>query len=160
MIKRVGIYQDRRKKRSWLVRWFGLPDITTGKRKRYSKAFKTEFEAEKFQAEQTLAFLDGRPRDRAEEVTLKQFCTDWLRTKRRSIKPKTYRDYKRCTERLINYFGKDYLLRQIGTYSANQFYAELQAEAGGGIVRLVQKYNLEILPGHIRRCRCMGTYPK
>ena len=77
MTRKIGIYRDARKSRPYIVRWFGLPDITTGKRKRYSKAFKTEAEAQQFQAKQLLSFADGRPRDEASEVTLKQLCDDW-----------------------------------------------------------------------------------
>lgn len=135
MTEKIGIYKDSRKKLPWVVRWYGVPDITTGKKKRYCRSFGTKDEAEKFQAEQFLTFYDGQPRDKAEGITLVQFCSDWLRTKRRSIRPITYRDYKRVIKRLCAYFGPDKPLREISLYSATQFYAELrrQDQAAGEI---------------------------
>lgn len=135
MIRKIGIYEDSRKKLPWVVRWYGVPDITTGKKKRYCKSFKTKQEAERFQAEQFLAFDDGEPRDKAEGITLAQFCSDWLKTKRNSIRAITYRDYERVVKRLCAYFGHDKPLRKISLYSATQFYTELQrqGQAGGEI---------------------------
>jgi len=131
MVVKVGIYRDRRKQRPWIVRWYGYPDMTTGKPKRYSRAFVTQAEARKFKAEQVIAFHGGRPRDRAEETTLQQFLADFLRTKSHSVKPKTHRQYKQISARLIEYFGDDCLLRQVGPQGAHQFIAELRPQAKG-----------------------------
>ena len=126
MVKKVGIYHDRRKQRPWIVRWYGLPDITTGKPKRYSKAFDSRAEAEGFRIEQVIVFEQGRPRNRADEVTLGRFCADFLRAKKNSIEPKTYRQYSNMGKRLIGFFGDDILLRQIQPQGAHQFIAGLE----------------------------------
>jgi len=131
MTRKIGIYRDARKTRPYIVRWFGLPDITTGKRKRYSKAFKTEAEAQQFQAKQLLAFADGRPRDEASEVMLKQLCNDWLQIKKANGSPGTVAEYRTTAERLIRYFGADRAIRKITLSSADTFIAELKPVDGG-----------------------------
>ena len=64
MIVKIGLYHDPRKKRPWVVRWFGEYDPKTGKEKRYSKSFKLKRDAEAFQAEQSMAFKEGQQRDK------------------------------------------------------------------------------------------------
>ena len=48
MIQKIGLYHDPRKKRPWVVRWFGEYDPASGKQRRYSKAFRLKVEAEDF----------------------------------------------------------------------------------------------------------------
>jgi len=82
MIRKVGIYYDRRKDRPHIVRWFGEPDAD-GKQKRYSRSFKRKRDAEAFRAEKMAGFQKGERRDRPQEVALKDFCDDWLRIRGR-----------------------------------------------------------------------------
>jgi len=131
MVKKIGIYQDFRKPKPWIVRWYGLASMTTGKPKRYSKAFGTKDQAERFRAGQILAFGSGRPRDRAEEIKLRIFLADFLRTKRHSVRPKTHRQYQQIASRLNQFFGSDCLLRQIGTREAHCFIGELTPTSKG-----------------------------
>ena len=49
MITKIGLYRDPRKKKPWVVRWFGEYDPTTEKQRRYLKAFRLKTEAEEFQ---------------------------------------------------------------------------------------------------------------
>ena len=73
MITKIGLYKDPRKKKPWVVRWFGLPGLATGKKKRYSRAFGYKADAVRFQAKQLSTFDEGQPRDKSEEKTLRTF---------------------------------------------------------------------------------------
>ena len=74
MIAKIGIYRDPRKKKPWVVRWYGDYDPTTGKQKRYSKAFVLKGEAEAFQLQKGGEFSCGQRRDKPEKLTLENFC--------------------------------------------------------------------------------------
>ncbi len=121
MITKIGLYKDPRKKRPWIVRWFGLPDLATGRKKRYSRSFKCKADAEKFQAKQLVTFDDGQLRDKSEDKTLSDLCNCWLTVKRR--RPATIKDYRWTMGRLINHFGPKRLLRQITPQGADLFLA-------------------------------------
>ncbi len=80
MITKIGIYKDpRNKKRPWVVRWYGEYEPSTGKQRRYSKAFRLKVEAEQFQASKRKEFSEGTiPRDGMPDVTLGNFCKKFL----------------------------------------------------------------------------------
>ena len=121
MITKIGLYKDPRKKRPWVVRWYGLSDFTTGKKKRYSKSFECKADAERFQAKQLMTFDGGQPRDKSEEKMLRDLCSCWLTVKKR--RPSTIKDYRWTIGRLIDHFGPERLLRQITPQGADLFLA-------------------------------------
>ena len=41
MIEKIAIFKDPRKRKKWVCRWFGHPDLETGISRRYSKSFET-----------------------------------------------------------------------------------------------------------------------
>jgi len=128
MVRKIGIYREKRNKnRPWTVRWFGEPD-ETGNPRRYQESFKLRAEAEAFRAEKLMAFKEGEKRDRPEAVTLKDFCSDWLKTRRPGYRPETVKLYENTISRLLNYegFGEDMLLSKISTHKATKFIAELK----------------------------------
>ena len=112
MIDKIGLYQDPRKKRPWVVRWFGEYDPATGGQKRYSKSFRLKRDAEAFRSEQATAFKGGQQRDKPEEITLGDFCKDWLKTKKVELRPETVMLYDNAQRRLMDYFGANCHLSQ------------------------------------------------
>ena len=74
MVKKVGIYKERRNKgRPWVVRWYGEFDPEAGKQRRYTKSFKRKVDAEEFAAAQAVDFSKGELRDKPEEMTLEEY---------------------------------------------------------------------------------------
>ena len=128
MITKIGLYRDPRKKKTWVVRWFGESKSDTGKKKRYSRSFKIKREAEAFMAEQAAAFQKGRRRDKLEDITLESYCNDWLTTKNPEIRYGSKELYQATIDRLIGYFGPDKLLSKVTPINAARFIAELKPQ--------------------------------
>lgn len=126
MITKIGLYRDPRKKKTWVVRWFGESNSATDKKKRYSRSFKIKRDAEAFMAEQAAAFQKGRQRDKLEDITLESFCDDWLATKSPEIRHGSKKLYRASISRLLNYFGPDKLLLKVTPIDAARFIAELK----------------------------------
>jgi integrase len=83
-------------------------------------------EAEAFRAEQASAFKKGQQRDKPGEVAPKDFCKDWLKTRRRELRPESVKLYKNTIERLQSYFRTQMLISKITPRTAARFIAELQ----------------------------------
>lgn len=130
MITKIGLYKDPRKKRPWVVRWYGEYDPGTDKERRYSKSFKLKRDAEEFQNQQIAAFKKGQQRDRPEEITLKDFCGDWLKVKKREVRPDSFEVYEYAVRRLMDYFGPNMLLHNVTPRLASKFIAELKPFKG------------------------------
>jgi integrase len=124
VITKIGLYKDPRKQRPWVVRWFGEYDPATGKQKRYSKSFAVKRDADSFQAQQLTEFKQGQRRDKPDEITLKEFCRNWLECLRAG--PETVKLYKNTIRRLLTYFGENTLLRQVTPLAADRFMASLK----------------------------------
>jgi integrase len=127
MICKVGIYYDPRKDRPHIVRWFGEPDLD-GRQKRYSKSFERKRDAEAFRAEKMTAFQKGERRDRPKEVTLKDFCEDWLRIRGPSLRDGTKKLYRLTIDRVIAHFGATTPVSKVGPMAAEKFIANLRPE--------------------------------
>ncbi|MBA7669823.1 hypothetical protein ES703_77957 [subsurface metagenome] len=113
MITKIGLYRDPRKTKQWVVRWFGEYDPATGKQKRYCKSFQRKRDAEAFQVELAMSFQGGQQRDKAEEITLKDFTEDWLKIREPEFQPPTIKVYENAIARLLDYFGENMLLSKI-----------------------------------------------
>lgn len=126
MITKIGLYRDPRKKKPWVVRWYGDYDPAAGKRRRYSKSFKIKRDAEAFQLQKGTEFQDGQRRDKPGKVTLKSFCEDWFKTRKPQLRIATLKGYRGTIERLYDYFGKNQLVSEVTPYMAADFIAELK----------------------------------
>ena len=130
MITKIGLYRDPRKTKQWVVRWFGEYEPATGKEKRYSKSFKLKRDAEEFQSQQAMGFKQGQQRDNPDEITLKDFCSEWFRTKAAELRAESLKLYTYTVERLLSYFSPDMLLCKVRPISAARFIAELKPLKG------------------------------
>jgi len=126
MISKIGLYRDPRKKKPWVIRWFGEYDPATGKQKRYSKSFVLKRDAEAFQSGLATDFRKGQRRDKPEEIALGNFCADWLRTRRSQLRAETLRLYRETIGRLCDHFGPNFPLCRVTPRAAAGFVAELQ----------------------------------
>ncbi len=115
----VGIYKIRGRQRSYLCRWYGLPDETTGKRPRFCESFKTAAEAKAFRSvkEAELKNDDGA----MVEETLKGLCDSFLQARKPHIRPASLDLYRYTTEHLVKHFGPDRLVRSIRAKDADLF---------------------------------------
>ena len=125
MKEKIGIYRIKKKK-PWLVRWFGEYDLTTGKQRRYGKAFATRRQAELFRAEKEVELKNGGQRDKPGEMSLRTFCSEYLKAKKRDYRPGTLELYGYTVDRLITYFGGDTFLSNITPRQAARFIAEIE----------------------------------
>lgn len=133
MVKKIGVYKDPRNKRQpWVVRWYGEYDPAAGKERRYTKSFARKVDAEQFAAEQTTDFGKGRQRDRPEDISLKDFLADWLKVRRRELRPESVKLYKNTIDRLLHYFGSQTLLSKVIPRLAARFIAEMERLDGKG----------------------------
>lgn len=126
MVKKSGLYRDKRKKKQWIVRWYADPD-ETGVIKRHATGFKLKVDAEKFMAAKSFEFAQptvclGKP----EEIILQEFCQDFIRTKKAEVVPGTIELYEDTIRRLIDYFGKNMVLSGVTPRNAAIFIAELK----------------------------------
>jgi integrase len=151
MTNKIGIYKDTRNKgKPWVCRWYGEYNPATGKQRRYTKSFTRKAKAEQFAAEQATAFRKGQQRDRPDEVTLKDFCKDWLKTRKRELRPESVKLYRNTAECLQTFFGAQTLISKITPRSAARFITELQRLDG-------KKAELSDWARHrvLRHCRTM-----
>jgi site-specific recombinase XerD len=149
MIEKITIFKDPRKRKKWICRWFGKPDLETGKSKRYSKSFDTRREAEKFKAKQITAFDAGTPRDRPPDIGLKQFCSEWMVANRADLRPASRELYDQTFRRLYDYFGKNAVIRSITAQEAAKFVGTQMRRDGDGSLSNWTRHRLA------RNCRTM-----
>jgi len=150
MTTKVSIFRDKRKKRPWIVRWFGWPDPVTGEQRRYSKSFRLKSEAESFRADKMAEFKEGNSRDPIRETTLGEFCRDWMEVNRSDLGPETVRLYENTVQRLLAHFPSDMPIMQITRADTQKFVARL-ARFGGSKKPLAKATKLRTL----RQCRTL-----
>jgi len=126
MITKIGVYRDPRKKKPWIVRWYGDYDSATEKQKRYSKSFVLKREAEAFQLQKGSEFGQGQQRDKPEKLTLEIFCQQWFKTRKPQLRIATLKGYRGTIGRLYSFFGKERLMSEISPLMAAGFIADLK----------------------------------
>jgi len=126
---KVGLYHYPKRKLPWLVRWYGEINPATGKQQRYSKSFRTRRLAEDFRSGKMQEFRKGSKRDGIKDVTLHEFCKDWLSSRKSELRPKSIKAYKNTITRLEEYFGEDISLSSIEPQQAAVFISEQKNKA-------------------------------
>jgi integrase len=121
----------RNKEKPWVCRWCGDFDFDTGKSRRYAKSFRLKAEAEQFAAEQTVEFERGGRRDRPKDVSLGDYCKNWLRVRKAELRPASLENYQYTIRRLEDFFGKDCKLQDIEVKRARLFIAEQKSRTIG-----------------------------
>lgn len=150
MITKIGLYRDPRKKKPWVIRWYGEYDPASGKQRRYSKSFRLKAEAEEFQATKRQELGQGTPRDKAPDVTLSGFCKDWLSARKPELRPASQDLYAQTIKRLKDYFGKDTLLKDITAKKAAVFISEQKSRAIGHQGKELSDWSREQIKRHCK----------
>jgi len=115
---------NRNKKKPWTCRWFGDFNPDTGNQRRYGKSFRLKVEAEQFAAQQTVEFERGGRRDKPKDVSLGDYCKNWLRTRKAELRPASLENYKFTICRLEAFFGGDCRLSSLDNGKARRFICE------------------------------------
>lgn len=146
----IGLYHCRNRKLPWLVRWYGEINPETGLPRRYSKSFKTRVEADDFKASKQAEVKGGGRRDRPQDHSLKTLCDLFLKTKKGTVRPSSYRVYGYTVERLLSHFGPDRQLSTIKKLDLDLFMAA-QVYRKSGQVKLSDWSRLQI----VNHCRAI-----
>ena len=150
MVRKIGIYKDlRSRSRPWVCRWFGEYAPKNGKHKRYIKSFARKVDAEEFAAQHTIDFQKGEQRDKPEEITLGEFCKDWLKTKKPQLRPGTVLLYENTIHRLLDCFDPDILISRITPIEAAKFVSGLKHMARDMALSNASRHRA------LRNCRTM-----
>ena len=142
---KVGLYHYANRRLPWLVRWYGEIEPRTGKKKRYSKSFRTKRRAEDFKAEKTHDLNRGIKRDRPEEVMLGRLCKDFIKTWNPNARKATVDLYKYTIERLLGYFGQERMISTIGPREADGFFAAQVYHKGSSTRKLSDWARVQIV---------------
>lgn len=124
MTIRVGLYHYPNKRLPWVVRWFGEYDPSTGKQRRYSKAFRIKRAAEQLQSSKQAEFDKGTQRDRPPDIALGEFCKKYLARRQHEWAEKTRLQIDDLCNRLIDHFGANTLLRAISRDNATTMWSQ------------------------------------
>ncbi len=98
------LYEPRRGKRCWLVRWWGAPDEKTGRQRRFSRAFRHQRDAKGFQAEKRTELNRGMRSDPV-AVTLEQMIREFYEARLSQLSHASQVSYKNTTDQMLEYFG-------------------------------------------------------
>lgn len=156
MNAKVTVCRDRRNEhKPHIVRWYGDYDPHTGRQRRYCKSFRLKAEAEHFAAQKTVEFTQGARRDKPQEVTLSNFCRDWLHTRKSELRQASLESYENTIARLEDFFGRDCKLHNIDTQRAAAFVAEQRSRTIGHKGKELSEASREQIK---RNCKCLfGT---
>ncbi len=134
---KTKISKDKRNKASpWVIRWSNAPDPITGKEKWSQRSFKYKIDAEKFRSElKTGIAKEARQNDAISDISLRNFCRDWLKTRKQQLQPGSVEVYQNAIKRLLTYFGASTLITELTPMSADKFIAE-QTRMDGRIAPL------------------------
>ena len=123
--KRISLSKENhRKKKSWVVRWWGDYDPTTDQQKRYGKSFARKRDAERFIEEKLQDFEVGMPRDE-KTINLEQLCDKFLKVRQHELKYSTIRGYQETITELKKYFYPSISIKSIRQEDAQGFVASL-----------------------------------
>lgn len=149
---KVGLLHDPRRKRPWIVRWFGEYEPTTEKQRRYSKAFRLKRQAEQLQAAKQAEFDAGAARDRPADISLAELCKRYADTCLRNRSHSHRVCFDNTLRQLRAHLGSDCPVRRIDRQRAEQFIAtrvRIDANGKGGTLSSWSRAQ------HLKHCRAM-----
>jgi len=125
----VTILHEPKRKRPYLVRWWGEPDPETGKQRRYSVSFMTQSEAKAFQAEKLASLNRGQPRDPV-NVSLEELVEDFTEARLSQLSYASRIGYENTIEQMLSHFGRATSIRHIDRRRAEAFIASRKRRDG------------------------------
>ena len=130
MIATVGLYNERHRKRPWLVSWWGLPDPETGRQKKYTKAFKYKRDALDFQAAKREDLGRGGFRDPPKDMLLGQLFDEFMMARTGHLKHGSQVCYQSTMAHLREHFGNDRPIGRIERRHAERFMSAVARRDG------------------------------
>jgi len=97
-------------------------------------------------------FRKGGRRDGIVDITLHEFCKDWLSSRKSELRPKSIEAYENTIIRLEEYFGKDASLRSIEPQKAAVFVSQQKYKAKGHEGNELSDSSREQIK---RNCKCI-----
>ena len=118
----ISITRDTKtgRKKTWLVRWWGKYDPSTGKQARSGKSFATKKEAQKFKEELRKQHETGLLLDR-KDVTLGELCEIFINDRKDRFQYSTLVGYRDTINELLKYFSPSVSIKRILPEHAQQF---------------------------------------
>lgn len=123
MIAAVSLLHEPKRKRPWVVRWYGSPDPETGKQKRYGRLFHHIRDAKAFLIEKQHQADEGAPRDTPVNVTLGRLLAEFEQARLASLSYASRIGYGNTTTQLLQFFGRTRKIRDVQRRHAEAFLA-------------------------------------
>lgn len=135
MKTKVGLSHEPKRKKPWLVYWWGDPDPDTGKQRKYSQAFKYNREAREFQASKQTELDQGGPRDTPVDATLGRLLDEFFESRAANLSHSSQECYRNTMTQLREHFGANRPIRLIARRQAETFMATRKRRDGrsGGL---------------------------
>ncbi len=124
MSAKVILLHDPRKRKPYVVRWYGEYDPANGSQRRYGKSFALKKDAERFKTAKQAEFNKGAQRDRPVDISLGEFCEKYMQRRRHEWAEKTRLGVEDVCNRLLAYFGPKRSLSTITSDRAAAFWSE------------------------------------
>ncbi len=102
MISAVLLLHEPKRKRPWVVRWYGEPDWNTGKQRRYGRSFRHSREPKAFLAEKEAGLDDGAPRDPPQNVTLSRLIAEFEEARLATLSFASQQAYRNTIAQLVS----------------------------------------------------------
>lgn len=157
MSGRAIIIRDKRKKKPYLVRYYGDYDAATDSRARRSKSFAKKRDAERFRAKMQRAADRGAPLDPPTDPTLGEFSDLYLERRAHEWRATTKAHVMVLIARLIAYFGRARKLSTITPAHAAAFWSSstcIREERKGGELSRSTRNRI------LRDAKCMFGYAR
>lgn len=122
MITTVSLLHESHRRSPWIVRWYGDPDVETGKQKRYGQSFQYAREAKALQARKQAEFDRGGARDPV-DVTLACLFEEFDEVRLSTLSYASTTGYGRTIDQMLAYFGRERRVREIQRRHAEAFIA-------------------------------------
>lgn len=146
----VTLLHEPKRKRPWIVRWYGELDSATGKQKRCSTAFRYIREARAFKASKEAALRQGGTREPTPDVQLGRLIEEFLKARVAKLSYSAQQAYRHTMDQLRDYFGQNTPLLRIDQRRAETFIASRQ-RCNGAHEALASW----TIAHHIKHCRAL-----
>ncbi|MCH8244256.1 MAG: site-specific integrase [Planctomycetes bacterium] len=119
----VSLLHEPKRSSPWVVRWYGLVDVQTGKQQRHGKLFKHHEDARRFHVEKRYELSRGVVRENAEKITLDTLIADFREARLSCLSFPSKQGYDNTITQLLEYFAGSRKINSIDRRSAEAFIA-------------------------------------
>ena len=122
----ITIVKDNRpgRKKPWLARWYGEYNFQTASKKRHSRSFSRQSDADNF-ARQLQDEMDRGLNHDDRDFPVGDFLNKYLEFKKREVRYKSYELYKKAKDEFEKYFHPSVPIRKIDQQACEKFISDL-----------------------------------